>query len=117
LQEVYWLFEDLAYKDEASRELVNDIIEDMRLAGQCFKPKAMVIPKEMEDGELQGIKVPSLFLVGENEKTYSPHKAIQRLKRVAPHIQTEIIPQAGHDLTFVQAEMVTRRVLEFLDQP
>lgn len=114
---MYWLFEDSAQKDEASRRLVDDILEDMRLAGQCFKPKAMVVPKVMEDSELQSIKVPALFLVGENEKTYSPQKAIQRLNKVAPQIQTETIPQAGHDLTFAQAEMVTRRVLEFLKQP
>jgi pimeloyl-ACP methyl ester carboxylesterase len=111
---IYWLFEDSVRKDAASRELVEDVLEDMRLAGQCFKPKAMVVPKVMEDRELQNIKVPALFLIGQNEKTYSPQKAIQRLNTVAPHIQAEIIPHAGHDLTFVQAEMVTGRVLEFL---
>lgn len=113
---IYWLFEDSAQKDETSRRLVDDILEDMRLAGQCFKPKVMVVPKVMNDSELQRVKVPALFLVGENEKTYSPQKAVQRLNKVAPHIQTEIIPQAGHDLTFAQADMVTRRVLEFLKQ-
>jgi hypothetical protein len=56
-------------------------------------------------------------LVGENEKIYSAQKAVQRLNTVAPQIKAEIIPKAGHDLTFVQAEMVTRKVLEFLKQP
>jgi pimeloyl-ACP methyl ester carboxylesterase len=111
---VYWLFNDAAQKDEPSRRLVDDILEEMRLAGRCFKPKAMVTPKVMKDGELQGIKVPALFLMGENEKTFSLQKAIQRLNKVAPHLQTEIIPKAGHDLNFAQAELVNRRVLEFL---
>jgi pimeloyl-ACP methyl ester carboxylesterase len=63
---------------------------------------------------LQSISVPALFLVGENEKLYSARKAIHRLNRVAPQIQTEIILNAGHDLTIVQAELVNRKVLEFL---
>ena len=67
--------------------------------------------------ELKSIKVPTLYLVGEHEKIYSAQKAIQRLHKVAPHINTEIIPNAGHDLTIVQAEMVNTKVLEFLKQP
>ncbi len=66
---------------------------------------------------MQGMKVPALFLVGENEKIYSAQKAIQRLNKVAPHIETDIIPEAGHDLTIVQAEEVNRKVLEFLRCP
>jgi pimeloyl-ACP methyl ester carboxylesterase len=111
---IYWLFEDLVRKDVASRRVADDVLEDMRLAGQCLAPKVMVVPKVITYRELQGIKIPTLFLVGENEKTYSPQKAIQRFNKVAPHIQTEVVPHAGHDLTFVQAEMVVQKVLEFL---
>ena len=68
----------------------------------------------LEDEDLRSIKVPTLFLVGENERLYSAQEAVQRLNRVAPHIKTEIIPNAGHDLTVVQAEMVNRKVLDFL---
>ena len=59
---------------------------------------------------------PALFLVGANEKIYSPQEAVERLGRVAPQIQAEIIHDAGHDLTFVQAELVNQRVLAFLSQ-
>lgn len=109
-----WLFEDSVRKDAVSRASVDEVFEDMRLGGQCFAPKATVVPKVVADRDLQDIKVPALFLVGENEKTYSPQKAVRRLNTVAPHIQTEMIPHAGHDLTFVQAEIVIRKVLEFL---
>ena len=50
------------------------------------------------------------------EKIYSAQKAIQRLRKVAPNIETEVIPNAGHDLTIVQAEMVNTKVLKFLKQ-
>lgn len=71
----------------------------------------------MTDKELQSLKLPALYLVGENEKIYSAQKAIQRLNRVAPHIEAELIPNAGHDLSVVQAELVNSKVLEFLKQP
>jgi pimeloyl-ACP methyl ester carboxylesterase len=61
--------------------------------------------------------VPCLFLVGEHEKIYSPTAAPRRLRRVAPLVQAEIIPGAGHDLVCVQPDVVARRVLEFLDEP
>ncbi|MBA7616270.1 Carboxylesterase YbfK [subsurface metagenome] len=113
----YWLFEDLVQKDEASRTLVEDMLDDAFIALRCFKFKMPVHPTVLEDEELQSIKVPTLFLVGENEKIYSAQKAIQRLNKVAPHIKAEVIHNAGHDLTIVQAEMVNRKVLEFLKQP
>lgn len=112
---IYWLFQDTAQKkDEASRRAVDDVVEEMRLAGRCFKPKATVIPKTMKDQELRDLRVPALFLMGEHEKTFSSQKAIQRLNRVAPHLQTETIPLAGHDMNFAQAALVNEKVLEFL---
>ncbi len=114
----YWLFEDLTQKkDEASRILVEDMVDDAFMGLRCFKFKMAIHPTVLDDKELQDIKVPVLFLVGENEKIYSAQKAIQRLNKVAPHIKTEVIPNAGHDLTIVQAEMVNSKVLEFLKQP
>ena len=114
---MYWLLEDLVQKDEASRVMVEEWVDDSFMAIKCFKRKSMVNPTVLEDRELQSIKVPALYLVGENEKIYSAQEAVQRLNKVAPHIKTEVIPDAGHDLTIVQAEMVNRKVLEFLKQP
>jgi pimeloyl-ACP methyl ester carboxylesterase len=65
---------------------------------------------------LRGINVPTLFLVGENEKIYAAQEAVQRLSRVAPQIETAVIPDAGHDLTIVQAELVNRLVVAFLQR-
>jgi hypothetical protein len=39
-------------------------------------------------------------------KIYSAHSAVKRLKTVAPQIKTEIIPNAGHDLLWVQTDLV-----------
>lgn len=112
----YWLFEDTVKKDEKSRMQVEEGIDDILLGLRCFKTLPVVKPTVLKDKELQNIKVPTLFLVGENEKMYSAEKAIQRLINVAPHIEKEVIPNAGHDLVFVQAEMVNKKVMEFLKQ-
>lgn len=109
-----WLFEDLVKHDES---LFKKWMDEEIWALQRFKPiQSMVRPTVLDDKELQSIKVPTLYLVGENERIYFAHKAVQRIDRVAPFIKTEIIPDAGHDLLAVQAELVNRRVLEFLKQ-
>jgi pimeloyl-ACP methyl ester carboxylesterase len=111
-----WIFADLVQKDEAGRMLVDEIADEILLAFQCFKPRAYVNPTVLSDQELHSLKMPTLFLVGEHEKIYSAPRAVRRLNAVAPQIKTEIILQAGHDLAFVQAEVVNRKVLEFLKQ-
>ena len=113
---MYWLLNDLAQNDESSRRILEEELNAAFVRIRCFKPTRLVNPTVLEDEELQSIKVPTLYLVGEHEKIYSAHKAIQRLRRVAPHIQAEVIPNAGHDLTVVQAEMVNTKVLEFLKE-
>lgn len=111
---LYWLLEDMAKKDEANRKVLDEEVDFAFLAFRSFKQRRMVNPTVLSDAEFQALKVPTLFLIGENEKIYSARKAIDRLNRVAPRIKTGIIPNAGHDLTVVQAKLVNRKVLEFL---
>ena len=108
-----WL---LGGKSETSQLVIEAAVNHLLLARRCFKPKRSVMATVLEDEDLRSIKVPTLFLVGENQRIYSAQKAVQRLNRVVPHVKTEIIPDAGHGLTIVQAEMVNRRILEFLKQ-
>lgn len=111
-----WAFKDLARKDN---QLLETIANDLLAATQCFEP---VNPKQLPrltsltDEELQRLKMPTLFLVGENEVLYSAQKAIQRLNKIAPHIQTEMIANAGHDLLLVQTDLVNQKMMAFLAQ-
>lgn len=106
-----WTFKDCIKKDkkEAEKE-----INPMLMASKCFKSNRPPRSTVLNDDELKNIKVPALFLVGENEKLYPAKKAVQRLNIVAPQIKTEFISEAGHDLLFVQTERVNKIVLEFL---
>ena len=110
----YWLLHDMVRSGEAGRAQVDEIVADWEAAERCFQSLPTVRLPVISDRALQGLKVPTLFMVGENEKIYSAQKAVQRLNRVAPQIQAEIIPHAGHDLWIVQTEIVTSKILDFL---
>lgn len=109
----YWLMPDFVKKDKKE---VARIIEESFMAIRCFKPRTLLNPTVLTDSELASIKIPVLFLIGEGEKIYSRsnQKIIQRLNTVNPQIKTIVIPGAGHDLTFVQANLVNQKILEFL---
>ncbi len=107
---MYWSLGDFVKKD---KEKAENRVNQLLIALKCFKSNRW-ISSVLDDSELGSIKVPTLFLIGEHEKVYSAKKAIQRINSVAPQIKTEIIPEAGHDLLFVQTEMVNKKILEFL---
>lgn len=108
-----WIFADLAREDP---KRLDAITETLFLNMRSLRPHKVPLPPVLTDAEWSALKTPALFLVGEHEVIYSAKKAVRRLKRVAPHIAAEIVPGAGHDLTFVQAGLVNRRILEFLKQ-
>lgn len=108
-----WMFADMARKDPKWLEAT---LEELSMNMRSLQPRKVPIPPVVADAEWAGLQVPTLFLVGEHETIYSAGKAVRRLNRVAPRIRTEVIPGAGHDLTFVQAETVNRIILDFLQQ-
>ena len=112
---LHWIFRDLAREDA---EMVENMLNEGLVAVRCLKPanSMWVSPTNLKDRELRSIEVPTLLLVGENEAMYSAQRAIQRVNTMAPQIQTEIIPQAGHDLTMVRSKVVNQKILEFLAQ-
>ncbi len=109
-----WSLADLARSGDAGRTTVMAWADEGLLARRCFEPRSAVPPAVLADEELRRIGVPALCLVGEHEKSYSGPAAIARLNAVAPQIATQLVPNAGHDLAVVQADLVNRLVLEFL---
>ena len=109
-----WLFRDSLRSSDASRALFEETVADAQRVWHLFALPRPLWSTVLNDKAWQGFSVPCLFLVGKNEKIYSAEAAVRRLKRVAPQVKAEIIPGAGHDLTIVQADLVVRKVLEFL---
>jgi pimeloyl-ACP methyl ester carboxylesterase len=111
-----WLFEDAVRGDDACRARVEQAMDEAQRAARVFALPPPPWPSVLADKEWQGFRVPCLFLVGENEEIYSAEAAVRRLHRVAPQVKAEIIPGAGHDLTVVHPDLVTRKVLKFLGE-
>ena len=109
-----WIFADAARKDP---RLFEETLAELCIAMSILAPHKTPIPPVMTDAEWSGLQVPALFVIGEHETIYPVDKVLRRLKRVAPQIKTEVIPGAGHDLTFVQPGLVNRAALEFLGVP
>lgn len=107
---------DLWKKDEVGRKYFERLVDHLDIGLRSFKPKMMVSPTVLSDEELNALKMPVLFMVGENEKIYSAEQAVARLTKLAPHIKAAIIPDAGHDLPASQAELVNRKILDFLEK-
>jgi pimeloyl-ACP methyl ester carboxylesterase len=112
----YWLLRDTVQSGEFGKAYVDEAIADWSVAERCFKPLPMVPPTVLNDRSLMNFPVPCLVLIGESEKVYSAQRAVERLNRIAPQIRTEIIPHAGHDAWVVKADIVTRKILDFLKE-
>lgn len=105
---------DMLKKGETGRQYFESLVDHLDIGLRSFKPKMMISPTVLSDKEWQSLKLPVLFLIGENEKIYSAQEAVARLNEIAPHIKAEIIQGAGHDLPAVKAETVNRKILDFI---
>ncbi len=96
------------------RQIADDRVEYINIAMKSFKFKFGVEPNTLSDTELKKLKMPVLFLIGENEKVCNPQQAIDRLNKVAPGMKTEIFSGTGHDLLFTHTDEINNMMLEFL---
>ncbi len=110
---LYWYAPD-SVREEKSRKVIDEMIEEEVLAKRCFKRRKFVAPTVLTDDEWGRLTVPTLYLVGENEVTYSSEKAINRLAEVAPQVQTAVAAGADHHLAMAKPEWVNGKILDFL---
>jgi len=109
-----WLFEDAVHGDVAARRRFEEAVDELQRAFRAFALPRPPWPATFGDEEWKAFRVPCLFLVGEHEKIYSAEAAVRRLRRIAPRVQTEILPGVGHDLTIVSPDLVAEKILGFL---
>jgi pimeloyl-ACP methyl ester carboxylesterase len=111
---LYWYAPDCV-RNDVTRPVIDEMIEEDMLARRCFKIKKreMVRPTVLPGEDWQRLAVPTLFLVGRNEVSYSAERAIGRLAAVAPHVKTEVT-DGDHHLTITRPDWVIEHVLGFL---
>ena len=112
---INWMCQDLLKKgDKFSKRMIENWTNDALMAMKCFTFRMPITPTVLSDEELRSLKIPILFLAGENEVIYPADKAVHRIKTVAPWINVEVIQNAGHDLTISQTRIVNSRATSFL---
>jgi pimeloyl-ACP methyl ester carboxylesterase len=77
-------------------------------------PRKSIFPRPFSDEQLGAISVPTLLLIGDRERIYDPHKALERAARLVPRIETDLVPGAGHILAMQLPDIVGERMLAFL---
>lgn len=100
--------------DEGAQQMIARMTDDAYLAQRSFKPRRMVPPVPLADEELGNLPSSTLFLVGDREVIFDPHKALLRLNSAAPQIRTEMMHGTGHDFFVARAKEVNRRIIDFL---
>lgn len=80
-----------------------------------FKHRFVVPLSVLTPEDWKKITIPTLFIAGSDEKLYDAEEAITHLGQVAPQVHTLLVPNCGHDLTFVQSEIINSSVLTFLN--
>lgn len=95
-------------------ELTDEQIELLLLAMRTHRQK-LPTPGQLSDHDLGRISAPTLLLLGEDTRLYDPDETAQRAKRVLRNVQVEITPNAGHGLLFQYPDMITARILQFID--
>ena len=88
-------------------------MDDMILRWQVARAKFVRIPV-IKDAELSALHVPTLLLLGSEDPMYDAARAASRVRSVAPQIQVEIIPDAGHLFPVERPDATNESLLKFL---
>ena len=95
--------------------LEDRLVHMMEMVTKHCLPATMV-PAVYSDDELKSIDLPTLLLIGDQEKIYNSKKAMQRASQLMPDVTAEIIANASHLLITEQPALINARILDFLAQ-
>lgn len=112
-KELYWVSEHLVETEEG-RAIADEMVDENLLAIKCFKTKIPASMTVMSDHELKNIKLPVLYIAGEDDKIMAVNEAADRLNRLVKDVRTEVIPDADHCLFITHPDLVSERILDFL---
>lgn len=78
------------------------------------KPDLMKMVK-FDEAELKSLKIPVLVLVGDHD-VINDVDILEKATEMIPHVETAVIPDAGHFLSVDQPEIVNKKILDFLNK-
>jgi pimeloyl-ACP methyl ester carboxylesterase len=92
----------------------NNLVQETFVTGMTGIRSKTVMRPMINAAEWGKIQIPTLLLIGDHEILYDPGRALKRAKQLIPHLETELVPHAGHLLNSDQPEKVDATVLRFL---
>lgn len=90
-------------------------LEDLVTRGLAQKTNAHQIPLVDED-MLAALPLQTLLFLGADDPFFAPDPILNKVVAVAPFIQTQVVPNAGHIPSVEQPAVFNEAVLEFLKQ-
>ncbi len=109
-----WTLADGLNQGPYERALVEEVQSDAFAFAKDLIARRAVIPTVLSDEALASLPASTLILIGANEKIFAPHRAVERVRRVAPHCVIDVIEGAGHELPLSRRDVVNERVVAFL---
>jgi pimeloyl-ACP methyl ester carboxylesterase len=86
-------------------------------AGYTLHFKGQLPPPALPARTLRRLSAPTLLLVGQHEAVFNPARVMDRARREIPGlVAAEVVPGAGHDMTYDQPEWVNQRIDQFLEE-
>ncbi len=120
---------NIFYTINPKRKKLRDVLETMSVNVDIIKQayidqyfiatekaslsKFILQMRTYSDDELRTLTMPVLTLIGDQD-IVNAEKSIEKAKELLPHSDTGMIKNAGHFLSFDQADIVNSRMLEFL---
>ncbi len=87
--------------------------EQLVASGLALRSRIPIRPV-FDKVEFAQLQMPVLLLIGSRETLYDPKRAVEQARRLFPHLEAEIIPQAGHRLLSDRPGEALDRVARFL---
>lgn len=91
---------------DGARPALGDLMTSLKTLNRFIRPEPIAT--------LRQISAPALLMVGEHEAIFDPRAALRRAKRGIPHIDAEIVANAGHAAIYDQPDYVNARLIAFL---
>lgn len=81
------------------------------------KFKGEQIAPRLKDDEIRMLSAPAYILMGQYERSFNPHKAVERGINLLPNvIKAEIVPGVGHAMEHRQPNWVISRITDYLEK-
>jgi pimeloyl-ACP methyl ester carboxylesterase len=99
------------------KALENHLLWRQQICGDTHaRLRPILPPRVLSDRQLRAIDSPTLLLIGTREVIYDPQKVLYRAESTMLQITTELVSGGTHMMSWEKSEMITARMIAFLNE-